>query len=577
MRKSISKCKLITFGLGAVIIIIIVIVLVWFFLIKAEKPFKGAIVTNGYGCSDIGMSIFEKGGSVADVAIATLFCEGVSLPQSMGLGGGFLMTIYERDTGTVKYLNARETAPLNSNETMFNGDSNLSQKGGLAVAVPGELKGYWYLYQQYGSLPWSDLIQPTIDICKNGIYVTAFLAKTFANARDQLYADLVLRESFIDPDTNETYKEGQYVKRLRFAKTLEIIAVEQANALYSKNGSLIGDFVKDIQDHGGIIQENDLLEYEPIWEEPVKVEFNDGHILYTASLPGSGGVLAFILNILDGFLDLEKLYNIETFQRIVESFKFAYGHRTKLGDPNNNKSEDIKNVMKNLTSKTYAEEIRNLIFDNETSLDPTYYGAEFQQMSDHGTAHISIIAPNGDAISVTSTINFIFGAGFASSSTGIILNNEMDDFSLPDIVSIFATRPSPSNSVQPGMRPLSSMVPTIILKDKDVVLVTGAAGGTKITTVVASVILKHMWYGVDLQEAVTEKRLHHQLIPMNIEYEEGFNLDYPDLVTNLSTIHNSTYTPTANGFSALTAITTKEDTIKGVFDIRRGGYISYLH
>lgn len=438
MRTRISKRKLWMFGLAALVTIIIVVAVVIVFVVKKDKTTTGAVVTNGYGCSDIGKSIFEKGGSVADAAIAALFCEGVSLPQSMGLGGGFLLTIYDKKTGTVRSLNAREVAPLAANETMFNGDSSLSQKGGLAVAVPGELKGYWYLYQEYGSLPWKDLIQPTIDLCNNGIYVTAFLAKTFVGKLDLLYADPVLRESFIDPETNSTYLEGQYVKRERLAKTLEIIAVEGAHALYSVNGSLIQGFVQDVQDNGGILTVDDLLEYEPIWQESIQANLSNDHTLYTSPLPGSGPVLAFILNILDGFLDLDNLYSVTNIQRIIEAFKFAYGYRTKLGDDN---FVNISDVVSNMTSKSFAEEIRTKISDTTTSQNASYYGAEVSLLEDHGTAHLVVLAPNGDAISVTSTINFVFGAGFASNSTGIILNDEMDDFSSPNITSGFDIPP----------------------------------------------------------------------------------------------------------------------------------------
>ncbi|KAH1015855.1 glutathione hydrolase 1 proenzyme [Dendroctonus ponderosae] len=569
MSSTFSKRKIAIFLVAAAVVIALAVGLVWIFAINKSEKLKGAIVTNGHGCSDIGKSIFDHGGSVADVAIASLFCEGVSLPQSMGLGGGFLLTIYDRETGIVKSLNAREKAPKAANETMFDGNPSSSKFGGLAVAVPGELKGYWFLYKQYGYLPWADLIQPTIDLCKNGIYVTEFLARTYLSRKDTLYADPVLRDSFINPETNTTYTEGEYVKRLRLAKTLEIIATEGVDALYSKNGSLIDGFVKDIQDNGGIITAEDLIEYEPIWQEPITASMSDGQTLYTTPLPGSGSVLTYILQILDGFIDLNHLYTGETFQRIVEAFKFGYGSRTNLGD---DMYENVTSVVNDMVSKSYAEQIRSLIKDDSTSQNRSYYGAYSDIVEDHGTAHISILAPNGDAISVTSTINLVFGAGFASNSTGIILNDEMDDFSTPS-----STSPSPTNFIKPGKRPLSSMVPSIILKDKDVVLVAGAAGGTKITTVVASVILKHLWYNVDLNEAITEKRVHHQLSPMTVEFEEGFDEVYPDIVKKLTEIgHETKFTPTSDGFSAVTAVTKKNNTLQGAFDDRRGGYVTFV-
>ncbi|XP_030763762.1 glutathione hydrolase 1 proenzyme-like isoform X2 [Sitophilus oryzae] len=492
----------------------------------------------------------------------------------MGLGGGFLMTIYEKETGKVRSLNSREVAPGAATVNMYNGSSSLAQRGGLSVAVPGELKGYWTLHQEYGKLPWKDLVQPTIDMCKEGIYVTAFLARIYLSSKDLLMSDPVLRDIFIDPSTTEPYIEGQYVKILRFAKTLEIIADEGVHALYSANGSLIKGFVDDIKQNNGIITEEDLINYQPEWQEPVRAVLNDNHTLYTSPLPGSGVVLTYILNILDGLLNLDQLYTTQTVQRIIESFKFGYGHRTLLGDAN---FVNVTELVANLTSKSYAKDIRSKIFDDRTSQDPTYYGAKASLVEDHGTAHISILAPNGDAISVTSTINYVFGAGFASNSTGIILNDEMDDFALPNVTNLFGLAPSEANFIAPGKRPLSSMVPSIIVKDDDVVLVTGAAGGTKITTVIASILVKHLWYDVDIQTAMDDKRVHHQLSPMTVEFEEGFNETYPDISRDIVSIgHEVKYTPTSNGFSAVTSVTTKNGEIKGAYDIRRGGYISYM-
>ncbi|CAH1135622.1 unnamed protein product [Ceutorhynchus assimilis] len=574
MKTRVSKCKIFSVAVAAAVVVAVVIAVVWLLVMNKKHSVTGAVVSNGYGCADIGVSIFDKGGSAADAAIATLFCEGVSMPQSMGLGGGFLMTIYERETGTVTTLNARETAPSGATQDMFGDNATLSQYGGRAVAVPGELKGYWALYQKFGYLPWKDLVQPTIDLCNNGIYVTKFLAKVFLNKVVVLRADPVLREIFIDPTTNNPYLEGQYVRRKRLAKSLEIIAKEGADALYSANGFLIKSFVQDIQDNNGIISVDDMVAYEPKWEDPITVNFTDGHTLYTTPLPGSGAVLAFILNILDGFVDLTNLYHVGTYQRIVESFKHAYGQRTRLGDDMNG---TIAAIVNNMTSKSFAEEIRSLIFDTSTSQNASYYGAETVGPEDHGTAHVSVLAPNGDAISVTSTINLVFGARFVSPSTGIILNDEMDDFSSPNSTSnYFNIPPSRANYIEPGKRPLSSMAPSIVVKGRDVVLVIGAAGGTKITSVVASIILKHIWYDVNLKEAIDEQRLHHQLFPMAIEYEEHFATVYPELVKNLTDIgHNSTGVTTTDGFSAVTSITAKSETIQGAVDDRRGGCISY--
>lgn len=182
------------------------------------------------------------------------------MPQSMGLGGGFLMTIYTKSTGTVDTLNAREVAPLAAHTHMFNGNASLALKGGLSIAVPGELKGYWHAHQKYGRLQWEELVQPSIELCRRGHVVTAFLAQFFANRKEQLMASESLREVFINPETNDTYKEGEYVKREKLGETLEVVAREGADALY--NGSLTEAFVRDIRENEGIITVEDLNNYE---------------------------------------------------------------------------------------------------------------------------------------------------------------------------------------------------------------------------------------------------------------------------------------------------------------------------
>lgn len=181
------------------------------------------------------------------------------MPQSMGLGGGFLMTIYIKETGTVETLNAREVAPLSAHRDMYANNASLSSKGGLSIAVPGELKGYWEAHQKYGKLEWADVVQPTIDLCKKGILVTPFLAGFFTARKTQLLASETLREVFINPNTNDTYKEGEYLKRVKLAETLEVIAKEGADAIY--NGSLTGSLVEDIQENGGIITAEDFYNY----------------------------------------------------------------------------------------------------------------------------------------------------------------------------------------------------------------------------------------------------------------------------------------------------------------------------
>ncbi|CAG9833018.1 unnamed protein product [Diabrotica balteata] len=540
-----------------------------------EKVRKGAVVTNGYGCSEIGASILQQGGNAIDAAIAALFCEGVSMPQSMGLGGGFLLTTFNKTTGEVWTMNAREVAPGRAHRDMYVDDPNSSKWGGKAVAVPSELRGYWHMYKRFGGgVPWAKLVEPTIKMCTEGVKVTKFLADVYKRKKDYLYNDPTLRSIYINSQTNDTYKEGESVKLLKLAYTLKIIAKEGGDALH--NGSLTKRFVKDIQDKGGIITEDDMRTYEPIWEEPIVISMKNDETLYTSPLPASGILIAIILNTLSDFVNSD-VDNVTAAQRIVESFKFAYARRGEMGDPN---FVDVTELLESSTSKQYAERIRRLISDNKTYDDPKHYYVNSTWPEDHGTAHISVLSPEGDAVSVTSTINLLFGSGVASESTGIILNNEMRDFSSPNVTNGNGFESSPANFIKAGKRSVSSMCPSIVLdKNKNVEMVVGGAGGPKITTAVSLVILRHLWFGMDLKSAIYEKRIHHQLFPMDIVYDPEYETEGKDIVEALAKFGHKYQFKDDNGFAAITGISTKnkEEKISAWSDRRRPGYTTYVY
>ncbi|KAK5641806.1 hypothetical protein RI129_010353 [Pyrocoelia pectoralis] len=483
---------------------------------KLHRFQKAAVCADAPVCAEIGKNILERNGSAVDAAIATLFCNGVVNMQSMGLGGGFLMTVYIRDTKTAVTLDARETAPLNATANMFKNE-NESKYSGLAVGVPGELRGYWVAHEKYGTLPWKELVQPTVDLCERGYNMSVPQFDVLYKIRN----DSNLREWFFD--ANGKFKPaGSLIKPKKLCDTLKIIADSDGNELY--NGTLSKMLLQDIKDMGGIITEEDLQNYTPKWRDPVSVDLNGGDHLYSVPPPGSGILLAFILNILDGYnFTRDSISNINktvlTYQRIIEAFKFAYARRTELGDTD---FVNITTLLQNLTSNDYARDIRDKILDNTTHLNPADYGAVFYNREDHGTAHISVLAQNGDAVSVTSTVNVFFGNGVTSESTGIILNNGMDDFSSPNFPNYFDLPGSPNNAIAPGKRSLSSMTPTIITdQNGDVRMVIGASGGTKITTSIALVIMRNLWFGDNIKEAVDAPRIHHQLYPMEISYEYG--------------------------------------------------------
>ncbi|XP_045115209.1 scoloptoxin SSD14-like isoform X2 [Portunus trituberculatus] len=482
---------------------------------------SAAVSADGQPCAQIATEILRKNGSGADAAIAGLFCVGVINTQSMGLGGGFLLTYYERSSGKAYTLDAREVAPAAAYEDMYHGDGHLMEKGGLAVAVPGELRGYRELYTRFGGrLPWRDLLEPTIKLCEEGHLVNWHMARALKFNRIDIMSEPSM-SVFINPETNDVYKENDILKRPQLAKTLRILQ-EDPDGLYT--GQLANKLADDIQKFGGIITSEDLRNYKPEWKEAMNVSLQNGDLrMFSIEPPGSGLILGFILNILDeyGFTpeSMDEGHRILTHHRITEAMKWAYAKRTELGDAN---FVDVTELAKNLTSDVFAKNIQSQITDNRTFQDPEHYGAVTAIKEDHGTAHFSLLAPNGDAVSVTSTVNLYFGAGIRSEQTGIVLNDEMDDFSAPNITNYFGLPPSPANFIRPGKRPLSSMCPAIFVDTEgDVRLVIGAAGGTKISSGVAWASMHNLWLGDNIKEAIDARRIHHQLFPMTLGYEDG--------------------------------------------------------
>ncbi|XP_017850879.1 scoloptoxin SSD14 isoform X1 [Drosophila busckii] len=529
---------------------------------------SGAVVSNGIGCADIGGNVLEDGGSAVDAAIATLLCEGIMLPQSMGIGGGFVATIYTRNSRKVETLIARESAPTAAHKDMFVGQKEVT--GARAAAVPGEILGYWEMHQKYGKLPWKRLFQPAIKLARDGHVVSRYLAAAIKSKLKQIQNDAALSDMFLDAQ-GQPVKENDYIKRVAFADTLERIADNGADELYN-GGETARKMVEDVKALGGIITIDDLKNYKVRWESDghISAKVTGGYTLYTTPLPSSGPLLAFMLNILsDLYTTNEAVY----WQRVVEAFKHGYGQRSNLGDYENDPETGhaIKAQLEKMLGKELVQSVRALIHDNSTSQDFVYYGANFTVEPDHGTAHMSVLAPNGDAISITSTINTYFGCKVGSKQTGIILNDEMDDFSTPGVVNAFGVPSSPANYIFPSKRPMSSMSPVVVVDPEgNVRLLVGAAGGTKITTSVAGVIIKYLILGETMSHAVNDPRLHHQLIPMRVDYEANLK---SSIVSQLKLAgHVVQQQPGDSGFAAVTAIGVKGEP-EPFYDGRRVGSV----
>lgn len=484
---------------------------------------SAAVASDSQVCSDFASDVLKRNGSAVDAAIVGELCLGLYVPQSMGLGGGFFMTIYDKRNSKAVVIDGRETAPEAATENMYHGNSSWSEKGALAIGVPGQMRGLQVAYQLYGRLPWSDLFAPIINQCYTGVEVGWSLAGALQSAKDQVLADPGLRQVFVDPNTGDVYKQGDVYINQQLCKTMETISAEGVDVLYT--GQLAEDLVNEIQQLGGIITLSDMANYSALVKDPTVAQLSGGISLYGPPPPASGAILSNILLILDGYhfnasdqdsVDTDTLVQ----HRTTEAFKFAYAKRTAMGD---DQFVDMTGLVQNLTSPDYAAAIRSQIWDNRT-FTADYYQPDFGVKEDHGTSHLAIIAPDGDAVGVTSTVNLFFGCGILSQSTGIILNDEMDDFSSPNITNYFGVPPSASNFIEPGKRPVSSTCPSIVTNQTgDVIMVVGGSGGTRITTAAALVFIQHVWLNDTVTKSVNMLRVHNQLYPQWTEYEKGYD------------------------------------------------------
>ncbi|CAF1339170.1 unnamed protein product [Adineta steineri] len=490
----------------------------------------GAVASDSEEASKVGRRILNLGGSAVDAAIAVLLCVGIHNCHSTGIGGGFLMNIYDIEKKECVAIDAREAAPSNAHQRMFV-DGNpppSSVSGGLSIGIPGEIAGYWKAHKQYGKLPWSALFKPAIDMCNEGIIVRKALAFSILKSKENLWTNKSMRPVFFKGDSDVVYGLGDTIYRPRLGRTLSIIAEKGPSAFYE--GELSDAICEEIQANGGIINRNDLQTYHARVKPAISIELENNYIAYGVPPPASSAITLLILKVMGSYaltpqsLDSDEK-QVRFYHILNEVFKFAYGKRSALGDEYDSqteKNQEIERLLNLILSPEYAEEIRQRV--NEDKAQPlSYYEPMFEPQTDHGTSHCSIIDAAGNAVAATSTINTDFGAVVYGHNTGIIYNNQMDDFSQPGLSNYYGYAPSPANFIKPFKRPMSSMSPILITDSKgNVIFTAGGSGGSRIISSVAQVAIYNLWLGKSIRDSVDMPRLHQQLIPMELELEKRF-------------------------------------------------------
>ncbi|KAI8979323.1 gamma-glutamyltranspeptidase [Mycotypha africana] len=479
------------------------------------KGTKGAVAVEAEECSNIGVEILKKGGNAADAAIASALCIGVIDSFATGIGGGGFMLI-RSPNGTFECIDFRETAPEAATPDMFVKDPRMAKVGGLSIAVPGEIRGLELAHKRHGRLAWKDLFEPSIKLARSGFSATKLL-EVRVKAEESWMANSTEWSQVYLPK-GAAIKEGDIVKRPQLADTLEQIAIYGADAFYE--GEIAESLVRTIQNAGGMITLKDLKEYQPVIRPTLSTYYN-GRKVTTCSQPTSGPMLLSVLNLLERYqFKAEDLTNL-TIHRLIEAFKFGFAFRTEMADPD---YIENKNRIREMLTKDYASKVRQRITD-DTTHDPLYYGPKYDHIESHGTMHLSVVDENDGAVALTSTVNLVFGSHIMDGETGVVLNDEMDDFSIPGIPNDFGLYPSPNNYAGPSKRPLSSITPTIIEKDANFEMAIGGSGGSMIPTATLTAMLNLLDFGKDLYTSIASPRAHHQLLPNLVILENGYSRD----------------------------------------------------
>lgn len=475
-----------------------------------------------------GREILARGGNAIDAAVATGFAAGCAHHFSSGVGGGGFVVVHLAETGETLALDAREIAPGAAHARMYlkedgNADPAASRYGGLAVGVPGLVQGFEQLHERYGRLPWPELIAPAIRLCREGVALSSYHRRILGMAVKRL--DGYPETTRIQLADGQVPPLGWKLVQSDLARSYRRIGREGADAM--RRGPIAEAIVAASRARGGVLTLEDLASYTPVWREPVRGQYR-GLGVISMPPPSSGGVhLVQMLNTLEPF-DLRELGpgSSEMIHLVAEAMKLAFADRAvHLGD------SDFYPVPTGwLTSKAYGLELADRLRPRPFWRRAPWRWGRRQVLAidrpsapppdDAGTTHISVMDVDGNAVAITQTVNGLFGSGITAPGTGIVLNNEMDDFSAaPNAPNLYGLVGNEANAIAPGKRPLSSMTPTIVLRDDKPWLIAGSPMGPFIITAVLQTILNMVDFDMNVQRAVSAPRFHHQWKPDRLSLE----------------------------------------------------------
>ncbi len=524
----------------------------------------GMVVSQRKIASEVGAEILREGGNAVDAAVATALALAVVLPRAGNLGGGGFMLVYSEELKKTIAIDYREMAPIRASRDMFldekgNYDRKKAQFSLLSAGVPGTVAGLYYALNKYGTLSWSKVLDPAIKLAEDGFVVPHDLSSVLANYKKRLTANEATAKAYYKKN-KETYSPGEVIKLPDLAWSLKELKKVGPDAFYK--GKIAGKIVAEMELNGGLITAKDLANYKIKEREPLRGTFK-GYEVVSMPPSSSGGVhLIQMLNMLEPFSLKEMGFgSAQSIHLMSEVMKRAYADRSKyLGD-----TDFVSVPLKGLTDKEYAKALLKEISLTKVTPSKSISSGNPLPYESPDTTHFSVMDSEGNVVSNTYTLNFSYGSGIVIPGTGILMNNEMDDFSskkgVPNAYGLVGYE---ANEIEGQKRPLSSMTPTIVFKNKKPYLVLGSPGGSRIITTVLQVALNVLEHDMSVKQAVVSPRVHHQWLPDVLLMEEGFS---PDTVTLLEEMGHTIRSSRTMG--SVQAIIYKDKYFYGAADPRR--------